>query len=84
MHCASFQCLWLMGFGPADIRPDLVGGYFTATDSGRLVLLTDRTRPDPRTVPPVQIFVRDWLARRRASLIVHRGGEEVHERGRRG
>ena len=80
MHCASFQCLWIMGFGREEMRPDLVGGYFTASDSGRLVLMTDSTRPDPRTIPAVEAFVRDWLVRRRASLVVHRAGREVGER----
>jgi hypothetical protein len=77
MHCASFQCLWLMGFGPDDLKPDRIGGYFDAVDSGQLILLWDRTRPDPRTVPGVSRFIEEWLEKRRARLVVYRAGREV-------
>ncbi|MCC7139509.1 MAG: hypothetical protein IT460_13890 [Planctomycetes bacterium] len=77
MHCATFQCLWLMGFGPDDLKPDRIGGFFDATDAGALILLTDKDRPDPRTIPAVATFIRDWTKRRGAELIVYRGGREV-------
>lgn len=80
MHCAAFQCLWLMGFGPDELRPDRIGGYFDAVDSGLLLLLTDKTQPDPRTRPEVDAFIRDWCRRRKAKLIVYRGGREVRTR----
>ena len=86
MHCASFQCLWLMGFGPEELRPDRIGGYFDAIDSGQLMLLTDRERPDPRTIPAVEAFITDWLRRRRARLVVYRAGRALPSppgRGRR-
>jgi hypothetical protein len=79
MHCASFQCLWLMGFGPDEIKPDRIGGFFDAVDSGTLFLVTDRNRPDPRGIPAVSQFIREWSARRRARLVVYRGGEEVKD-----
>jgi hypothetical protein len=79
MHCAAFQCLWLMGFGPEEMRPDLVGGYLDATDAGELFLLTDRARPDPRTNPVVARFVEEWTRKRRARLVVYRAGKEVRE-----
>jgi hypothetical protein len=82
MHCAGFQCLWLMGFGPEELRPDRIGGFFDAEDSGTLYLVTDRERPDPRDDPRVARFVRDWTARRRARLVVYRGGREVKGRRR--
>jgi hypothetical protein len=77
MHCAAFQCLWLMGFGPDDLRPDRIGGYFDAVDHGLLLLLSDPQRPDPRTRPEVVRFIRDWTARRAARLVVYRDGREV-------
>jgi hypothetical protein len=77
MHCASFQCLWLMGFGPDEHRPDRIGGFFDAVDSGKLILVTDRDRPDPRTVPGVPEFIREWLARRKMRLVVYREGRKV-------
>jgi hypothetical protein len=80
MHCASFQCLWLMGFGPEDLRPDRIGGFFDAVDEGLLMLLTDRDRPDPRTLPAVRSFIDEWLRRRQARLVVYREGREVVER----
>lgn len=80
MHCASFQCLWLMGFGPEELRPDRIGGFFDAVDSGELLLITDKKVPDPRTIPAVDRFIRDWRAKRRARLVVYRGGQEVRER----
>jgi hypothetical protein len=83
MHCASFQCLWLMGFGPDELRPDRIGGFFDAVDAGQLMLLWDKDRPDPRTLPAVARFVRDWTAKRRARLVVYRAGREVRERGER-
>jgi hypothetical protein len=90
MHCASFQCLWLMGFGPEELRPDRIGGYFDALDEGLLLLLTDKDRPDPRTLPEVVRFIREWLERRKARLVVYRRGREIpptlpdapHDRGR--
>jgi len=80
MHCASFQCLWLMGFGPDELRPDRVGGFFDAVDSGTLFLVTDRSRPDPRTVPSVARFIREWTTRRHAQLVVYRAGREFKGR----
>ncbi|HVG93588.1 MAG TPA: hypothetical protein VND21_04015 [Planctomycetota bacterium] len=80
MHCASFQCLWLMGFGPTELRPDRIGGFFDATDAGELILLTDRDRPDPRTLPAVQAFIDAWRAKRPSRLVVYRAGKEVRER----
>lgn len=77
IHCASFQCLWLMGFGPEALRPDRIGGYFDATDDGQLILLTDKDRPDPREVAGVADFIAAWTARRRARLVVYRAGREV-------
>lgn len=77
VHCASFQCLWLMGFGPEALRPDRIGGYFDATDAGLLILLADKDRPDPLALPPVAAFVAAWTARRRARLVVYRAGREV-------
>lgn len=77
MHCAAFQCLWLMGFGPDELRPDRIGGFMDAADSGELYLVTDKERPDPRTIPAVERFVADWLAKRRARLVVYRAGQEV-------
>jgi hypothetical protein len=81
MHCASFQCLWLMGFGPEALRPDRIGGFFDAVDAGTLFLVSDRERPDPRTLPEVDAFLSDWLRRRKARLVVYRGGEKVKEGG---
>ena len=80
MHCASFQCLWLMGFGPEEMRPDRVGGFMDAVDSGTLFLVADRERPDPQGIPAVARFIREWLAKRRARLVVYRGGREVRKR----
>ena len=80
MHCASFQCLWLMGFGPEELRPDKIGGFFDAVDAGELILITDKKVADPRTIPAVDGFIRDWRAKRRAKLVVYRGGNEVRER----
>ena len=80
MHCASFQCLWLMGFGPDELRPDKIGGFFDAVDSGTLILVTDQAVPDPRTLPPVARFISDWNAKRRSRLLVYRGGVEVKDR----
>jgi hypothetical protein len=77
VHCASFQCLWLMGFGPEEMRPDKIGGFFDANDAGMLMLLADRDRPDPRTLPVVRRFVEEWKKRRRARLVVYRDGREV-------
>jgi hypothetical protein len=77
MHCASFHCLWLMGFGGDDLKPDRIGGYFDAVDSGTLFLLTDRERPDPRRLPAVARFIEEWRAKRRARLVVYRAGREV-------
>jgi hypothetical protein len=71
-----------MGFGPEDLRPDRIGGFFDAVDEGLLMLLWDRDRPDPRTIPAVRAFVDDWLRRRKARLVVYREGREV--RGRKG
>lgn len=79
MHCASFQCLWLMGFGPEELRPDRIGGFMDAVDSGELILLADRERPDPRGIPAVATFIREWLARRKAKLVVYRDGREVRD-----
>jgi hypothetical protein len=79
MHCASFQCLWLMGFGPDSMRPDRIGGFFDAVDSGTLFLVSESERPDPRTRPEVAAFVADWLRRREARLVVYREGREVRE-----
>jgi hypothetical protein len=69
-----------MGFGPEELRPDRIGGYFDAVDDGLLLLLHDRDRPDPRTRSAVRAFVDDWLRRRRARLVVYREGREVVER----
>jgi hypothetical protein len=79
MHCAAFHCLWMLGFGPEEAKPDRIGGYFDATDDGRLLLLSDPRRPDPRSNPAVARFVADWTARRRARLVVYRGGKELRE-----
>jgi hypothetical protein len=68
-----------MGFGPEELRPDRIGGYFDAEDSGRLILLAESDRPDPRTLPAVRRFVDEWLAKRRARLVVYRRGREVRE-----
>src|SRR5688500_17706439 len=80
MHCASFQCLWLMGFGPEELRPDKIGGYMDAVDSGQLFLLTDRDRPDPRTIPAVARLIEGWTGKRRARLAPYREGREGKER----
>ena len=80
MHCASFQCLWLMGFGPTELRPDRIGGFFDAVDSGQMILVTDKNCPDPRSIPGVSRFIREWLAKRKARLVVYREGREVKER----
>jgi hypothetical protein len=77
VHCASFQCLWLMGFGSDALRPDRIGGFFDATDSGTLMLLTDRDRPDPRKIPAVRAFIDEWRRRRKARLVVYRDGREI-------
>ena len=82
MHCASFQCLWLMGFGPDELKPDAIGGFFDAVDSGELYLLTDRDRPDPRTIPAVATFIDEWKAKRKARLVVYRAGKPVDDRRR--
>jgi predicted ATP-grasp superfamily ATP-dependent carboligase len=81
MHCASFQCLWLMGFGPDELKPDRIGGFFDAVDSGTLFLVSDKARPDPRNIPAVERFVREWTERRKAKLVVYRAGVEVKDRG---
>jgi hypothetical protein len=75
MHCASFQCLWLMGFGGEELRPDRIGGYLDAVDAGQLLLIWDRDRPDPRQIPAVRKFIDEWRARRRMELVVYRGGK---------
>lgn len=80
IHCASFQCLWLMGFGPDELRPDKIGGFMDAVDAGQLFLLTDRERPDPRTIPGVAQFIAEWTAKRKARLVVYRDGKVVEER----
>lgn len=80
MHCASFQCLWLMGFGAEELKPDRIGGFFDAIDEGTLFLIADRERPDPRTLPAVARFIADWKARRKAKLVMYRDGKEIHER----
>ena len=77
MHCASFQCLWLMGFGPDELKPDRIGGFFDAVDTGTLFLVTDKNRPDPRTIPAVNRFIREWAAKRKADLVVYRAGKEI-------
>ena len=77
MHCASFQCLWLMGFGGDELRPDRIGAYLDAVDTGQLLLIWDRDRPDPRQIPAVRRFIEEWLARRKMELVVYRGGKEV-------
>jgi hypothetical protein len=77
IHCASFQCLWLMGFGAEELRPDRIGGFFDAVDAGKLILITDQDRPDPRKIPAVTDFIREWRRRRRMDLIVYREGREV-------
>jgi hypothetical protein len=79
IHCASFQCLWLMGFGPDELRPDTIGGFFDASDDGSLFLLTDRAKRDPRTNPTVRSFIEEWTRKRRARLRVYRAGVEVKE-----
>lgn len=79
MHCASFQCLWLMGFGPDEHRPDRIGGFFDAVDAGQLFLVTDRARPDPRTMPGVQAFIDAWCRTRSCDLVVYRAGVEVRD-----
>jgi hypothetical protein len=79
MHCASFQCLWLMGFGPDEHRPDRIGGFFDAVDAGQLFLVTDRARPDPRTVPGVQAFIDAWCRTRSCDLVVYRAGLELRD-----
>ncbi len=80
MHCASFQCLWLMGFGSDELKPDRIGGFFDAIDSGTLFLIADRERPDPRRLPAVSRFIAEWKAQRKARLVMYRDGQEVHER----
>ena len=80
IHCASFQCLWLMGFGPDELRPDRIGGFMDAVDAGRMFLVTDRDRPDPRTIPAVARFIAEWTAKRRSRLVVYLEGKEVDER----
>jgi hypothetical protein len=77
MHCASFQCLWLMGFGPEELRPDRIGGFFDAVDAGELMLLADRDCADPLQIPAVAQFVDAWTRRRKARLVVYREGREV-------
>lgn len=72
MHCASFQCLWLMGLVPEDLRPDLMGGFFDAVDSGKLLLIADPDRPDPRRIPAVEAFIEAWKKRRKMELVVYR------------
>ena len=79
MHCASFQCLWLMGFGPEELRPDRIGGFFDAVDAGQLFLVTDRAVPDPRTIPAVVRFIDAWRASRGADLVVYRAGRELRD-----
>ena len=64
MHCAAFQCLWLMGFGPDELRPDRIGGYFDAVDSGLLILITDKTKPDPSAA--LAAFNYGWSANGKA------------------
>jgi len=81
MHCASFQCLWLMGFGPDELRPDRIGGFFDAVDAGQLLLVTGRGLPDPRSFPAVERFIDAWCAARKAKLVVYRSGREVREPG---
>jgi len=81
MYCASFQCLWLMGFGPDELRPDRIGGFFDAVDAGQLLLVTGRGLPDPRSFPAVERFIDAWCAARKAKLVVYRSGREVREPG---
>jgi hypothetical protein len=77
IHCASFQCLWLMGLVPEELRPDAIGGFFDAVDSGSLLLITDRDRPDPRRIPAVAAFIEAWKKRRKMGLVVYRDGKEI-------
>lgn len=77
MHCAAFQCLWLMGLVPQALRPDRIGGMFDAVDRGQLFLIADRDRPDPRSLPAVNAFIEAWNRRRGMRLVVYRGGRRV-------
>ncbi len=56
ISCASFQCLWLMGFVPEALRPDRIGGYFDV-EGPYLTLLRDQDGPDPLADARVKAFI---------------------------
>jgi hypothetical protein len=73
-----------MGFGPDEMRPDRVGGYFDAQDAGPLMLIAEPSRPDPRDLPLVKAFIAEWKRRRGGKLVVARGPVPESRRGDRG
>ena len=86
LSCAGFQCLWLMGLMPEDLRPDKVGGYFDV-QGPYLLLLKDPARPDPMADPRVKSWAEDFAkTRKRRFKVVRvkdpRPARRPHERPR--
>lgn len=71
LSCAAFQCLWLMGLMPEGLRPDAIGGFFDV-QGPYLLLLKDRTRPDPMALPEVRHWAEAFARARGRKLKVVR------------
>ncbi len=69
ISCAGFQCLWLMGFVPEALRPDVIGGFFDV-QGPYLTLLRDPDGKNPLQDPRVTAFIERFTKTRGRRLKV--------------